>query len=651
MPKNHNTHSSHEAQPDKLELSNNMSREELLEYYDGQLEHMARLGEALGRPEDEWTAKDGYYGGGSALSAYVDEIRDNLDHEVVKDDLRIARYMDASLNAVESYGAIDKTKLTNFYSNHVTDFEGAALRYIDLTHRSLERHNDKIDARIESGKKADSDEDLSRRDKKALRGTQRINSEILTDIGEAKRLLEGDTPHITATEFIELRRRHAADEVTDDDVKAARNDLIRNTYTLNHAADAYLLISGDDEHDFKNEDFISALDLDDDEMRAAKIASQQDARKEAAAENMETSAPLPTPQNKAQRKAAQASREQADNQDEDTTSDDESSSFGPGMSASRARRYAIWAADNGGSTTPPLTPNSVPAPTPAQLEGQKNLVKNARARLAESGRRRSTLWGGNYEKDAADAYLHQEFGDQVYKLMELTNRELIDNPDGMNNEQWGSLIAAHATASYDNVLNDSTEGLFDPEVKEKKSKRVAKVAARLGVLGVAGFIGGPAGVALAGGVMAGLKVGKGYEKNGRKHLKSAIKEHRAEAAVLEYVNNLADDEAFDPREAFEAARKSLSGQFEKEYVEKRRKRIMGAIAVGAAAGFASQVLIGQVFAAIPWVGDNIYQEVSKLSWSGTGVPWDGGLNPNFNYTMHARPFSLDALSSTFDFTR
>lgn len=606
MPKNHNTHSSHEAQPDKLELSDNMSRDELLEYYDGQLDRMARLGEALGRPEDEWTAKDGYYGGGNALSAYVDEIRDNLDYEVVGDDVRIARYMDASLSVVESYNAIDKTKLTEFYKIYATDFESAALRHIDVAHRSLERHNDKIDARIESGKKADSDEDLSRRDKKALKGTRRINSEILTDIGEVKRLLEGDTPDITTTEFIELRRRHAVGEVTDDDVKAARNDLIHNTYTLNHAADAYLLISGDDEHDFKNEDFISALNLDEDEMRAAKIASQQDARKEAAAESEKTSAPLPTPQNKAQRKAAQVSREQVDSQSDDATSGDSGTPPSPPVGGNHNQQSGGQDDPNGAQSR---AINQLRQQAyEARVQAAKDQYDLAKYNLASISAKRSEFFGASRVQAQEAITAHQLFDEAIQELAELDPmmRAVMSNPE-LTLEERGAQINAFYVAKHAELRKATTE-----EMGNNWSNKGAEFIVRhkrklkIGAVVLGGLTGG------VGGVILGTAISVGAAKAAQHHAKQqkafAAADNGA-AGSLSFVNSAVSLEAVDAEAAnhdehstdpavlqriAQAAAKNLRHQHEKNFVEKyrdvHRKRALGAAAVGA--GWFTAIMVG-----------------------------------------------------------
>jgi hypothetical protein len=273
---------------------------------------------------------------------------------------------------------------------------------------------------------------------------------------------------------------------------------------------------------------------------------------------------------------------------------------------------------------------------------QQIRVDVAAEELRKTSIRRSKTIFNREEVDAYGIEYHNNFAKEVYALMQFERPPILDDPDATAAEK-NAVIAKYAFDKYHEVTLktvDEMGGEKDP----KKRKRNARLL-RLGGAGLGFVLGGPAGMAIGGAIGLGISKGLDSEMKNRERLKYAVQQGEAQFAADDYLNVLdRKGEVYDPKSAFEAATGSLMSTFEAGLVRRRRFNIGKASLQGAAWTAGTIFVAHEAVGALQYTGDQAYQAISRASWSGTGVPWDGGLNPNFNYTMHEKPVSMKALT-------
>lgn len=276
---------------------------------------------------------------------------------------------------------------------------------------------------------------------------------------------------------------------------------------------------------------------------------------------------------------------------------------------------------------------------------QEMRVLNAAAALQESALRRSKLSGEGSAFDDESTLLHLGFAKEAYQLLQFDRPAVLNHPD-TTPEEKNAFISDYIFQLYNKVTHDTIEdmgGEKDP-AKRKRNARSLRIAGA--VLG--GLLGGPAGVMVGGSIGFGISKGLDASMESRQQLYGAVQRHEAQFAADDYLNKQdRAGEAYSEKAAFFAAAANLHQSFEKGLVRQSTINKGKAALKGVLWGAGALVVSHEAAAAAQYMGDVLYQKISILSWQGTGVPWDGGLNPNFNYTMHEKPVSMKILGGLF----
>lgn len=344
-------------------------------------------------------------------------------------------------------------------------------------------------------------------------------------------------------------------------------------------------------------------------------------------------------------------------------------------SPTTTRTSSVADTNPGASTTPAAQPNgqgagsssannesggnAAPNETESQLSAkevektkeerrklQQIRVENAAAALQASSLNRSTHLFANGEADDYGKMLHDSFGKEVYELMQFDRPKILDDPSVTQAEK-NAYISKYAFDEYHKVAMATVESMGG-EKDPKKRKRNARLL-RLGGAGLGFLLGGPAGLAIGGAIGLGLSKGLDSEMKNREKLKNAVQRHEAQFAADNYLNTPdREGELYDEKNAFLAATHNLMNTFEHGLVRGRRRNIGKAGLQGLAWTAGTIFVAHEAAGALQYIGDQAYHAVAQASWSGTGVPWDGGVNPNFNYTMHEKPVSMKAIGGLWN---
>ncbi len=272
---------------------------------------------------------------------------------------------------------------------------------------------------------------------------------------------------------------------------------------------------------------------------------------------------------------------------------------------------------------------------------QRNNVNAAAQILAESGRRRS----GNFSQTGGNG-AHLNLQNELRKMMEYEKPDWFDEDTTTDEERviYANQYIAHY---YAETVRETVDGMAG-EKDEKKRKR-KRMVIRLGLSAVGFAVGGPGGAAMGAAIGLGITKAIDSEYKGRKKLYNAVNEYMPDSEISELIANTKRNNGgnFDLDSAFELSAARIQEQFEKGVVKKRQRNIGFAGLKGLAWTGGTLFGIGQVADAAHVMGDTAFQWVSQASWHGTGASWSGGLNPNFNYTMHEKPVSWKVLEGLY----
>lgn len=645
---NPNTQPSPDNGPNTPELSADMSREELLEYYDSKISRAKAMAVATGHAEDEWTHQD-VYNSGEALNYLKQSIDSDPTYQPSEIDVTLGSYIDADLRSTENYNAIDGNKIVaNYaYDRHanVTDKNSGVAFQLNRIEGNLQRHNDSIVNKLNDPTTIDN----------GLSNQKNANTVLIGRIENAKKVQdEAWKNELTALDVLHIITAHKNGQMSDDELATAKRRLDDATKILDRAGNAYLLVSDNQEFDFKDDAFVAALNMDVDTVRAKAVAQQQRTLggNQPQAPVIQLPHPPRTPAT-TQGQPAPAAR---------TTPLQSPGSHPPVSLVHPGRHTSTGTQQPGAQTgTPPITPvqaggaqhgNQPPRGTATHTRGaniapmaipastadlQRNNVNAAARQLAESMRGRSVGFFGKAENDET---AHSNFRNEVQKMMAFEKPDWFDAASDEEKVQYANQYVAHY---YNETVKETVDGMAG-EKDEKKRKRNRRMI-RVGSIALGCFLGGPVGGAVAGAISLGVTKAIDSEYKNRKKLYGAVNEYVSDDEVNELLDTIRQNHNgnFDFDDAFAAASTRLMKQVERGVVNQRRRNIGFAGLKGLAWTGGSLLVMGQGVEAAHHIGDTAYQWVSKASWSGTHTSWAGGLNPNFNYTMHEKPVSWKVL--------
>ncbi len=611
MTPNPNTTPTPESTPEVLELSANMSREDLLGYYGGQVNRITAIAEALNKDEDSWVEEGSFFESGASLHALVDKITNDPDYTPSETDTVIAKYIDADLNEVTALNSIDESALLEKYQSQTDDPDEAIILHTEAIKHDLIKHNDKIARKLRDGTRIDpqtpapfeATRQYSNRDVKRLNGNKRNNAKIIKDIGAAEKVLSEEPLGMNVAAFIEMADRHANGEVDDETFNLAQAELEANATHLNRAANAYMLVVGDTNNNFQNQSFIDALNLADDDNRNKTMAAQRGAR--AAAQDFDN-----------------ASGDEPSTVDVDNTQ----SVPVPSQPANNPGQPASPTPNPNLMPNPNPNPNTAPTPDANSRAERLRLLSleaaNARYQatmqdLVISGAKRGGMLFGGANADDGDKQLQARFNSSIQELMMLEKPDYLANPD-IDDNQRAALINAYYVAKR-SELSNKTASLMGEGSLSKFNKFVVKhkVAIGLGAMVVGGVFGGGVGGAILGKAVASgiTKMSKKGESNLESISKSGVNAGESLDILDKYIaNRRTAGEPIEPELIAGLAGINLHDQFEKSVVKARRKGILGSIATGAAWG------------GLVWAGGHILIDGMDYGWNG-----DGGVMDKLNH--------------------
>lgn len=641
--------------PATPELSTDMNREQLLDYFGSQSDRISSISKALGGENNEWQEDSDFFKSGHALNYMIDRVHNEPFYTPSETDVLIGKYIDADIKETTARNSINDDKLLAVYGDKAETGNEAVFAHIDAISESLKKHNTKIANKLgEYPKLKDPDtpvpleafDKLSNRSVGRLVGNRQANMGIIGDVKRAHDVLDQkNIDKIDATAFVGLVDKYANGEIDTATFEEAKKELEANTQTLDRAADAYMLVVGDENHDFKEDEFIQALELEKDEKRTDTIGKQQAAQKTAEKpvnakteqEEQAQQVPLPTPRGKGQKGTTAPTSAPV------TTPTPSGTTTGAHPQNPAAPTPAV-----GGQA--PDTQNTAPT-RPERPDGlsrrdlQQIRVENAAAALQASSLGRSKQLLGTEQSDFEAEALHRTFSKEVYNLMQFDRPAILDDPS-ITREEKNAYISQYAFEHYHTATMATVESMGG-EKDPKKRKRNAHIL-RFGGAALGFVLGGPAGMVVGGSIGLGISKGLDSEMKKREQLKNAVQRFEAQAAADNYLNTPdREGEPYSEEGAFYAATGNLRMNFENGLVKRRRLNIGKAALTGSAWTVGTIVVAHEAAAGLQYLGDQAFQTVSRLSWSGTGAPWEGGLNPNFNYTMHEKPVSMKVLGGLF----
>lgn len=683
-PNNQPNSSENGPKTPELDLS---TREGALQNYVNQMNRMHQVASALGEEDGAWE-DGGIFKSGAVIRSLYEEIDQNPHYQPDESDALIAEYINADLSAVIADKSIDSEKMMQQYPEAENSTE-AMFIYLDELSSNLKEHNNSSlgpKFRRKTEKRNGKDVAISKSGLKNIKGNIISNNAIIGGIKKlheedvaVKENRELDPESVTLEKFIQETARFnegKIDQQTFDSVKKSFKAEVDEELKI---AAALAAVTSDNKLDLSNEGFTEEIsqstemqaainrqrqnikdaesyldnteDSDEPDENSAKPSNMPPVRPQASQQQSQgttTGATQPNGQNT----GASQSAQQQQSANPNTQPGNSTTTTGPNSTSSQHP-----ASGNNGNRTPSnpapartsspggastrnhgtnLAPMNMPTNT-ADL--QRNNVNAAARILAESGRRRSA----NFSKTGGNG-AHLNLQNELRKMMEFEKPTWFDSATPEEKLLYTNQYIAHY---YTETVRETIDGMAG-EKDEKKRKRNRRVI-RFGLAAVGFMVGGPVGAATAGAIGLGVTKAMDSEFKNRKKLYNAVNEYMPDDEINTLIaeTQVGDTGDIDLNKAFELSAARIQEQFEKGVVKKRQRNIGFAGLKGLAWTGGSIFVAGQAIDAAHVMGDSAYQWASKMSWSGTGTSWDGGLNPNFNYTMHEKPISWKVLEGLF----
>ena len=698
MPRHHSknnlqsspeAHSQEEA-PVQFALDNfeHADHDQMKEYIGVQVARLEDVSEERFHDKNAWTAQEAFNGGKEYgdLLASIEE----RGQELTTDEKLSVLYMDSVAYKNEAHASVNETKVlarNRTKGNVALAFEKQFLHEATDKLAKNDRHAEFIANNVNKD-----GEPLAEDESKKIEKSIKVNKGVINDVLVAVDDLNKTSDRDVAKEFFNevIARTAGNPQLSDEEFHATRVDVYKDMLRNVRVARAYAHLSTNkfydsDKTSYEPKELVAGIkNLSERKGEAVKYTyvhkgeiSTDSADEEEGNEGDDELARRV--EDAALRAQAHARDAQKDSEDKDDpvqhhgaqpgsqsqgahgaasasgAGTQSGAQPGPQGQGSQGRGNAAQpGAANGGNiggrnTLPPHperpSANEEAERKAARRELQQIRVQNAAAALQASSLSRSSHLFSAGEADMQAESLHTAFGKEVYELMQFDRPKILDDPTVTQKEK-NAFISKYAFDEYHKVTMatvDSMGGEKDP----KKRKRNARLL-RLGGAGLGFLLGGPAGMVVGGSIGLGISKGLDSEMKNREKLKNAVQRFEAQAASDNYLNALdREGESYNEKDAFFAATANLMGTFEHGLVRGRRRNIGKAFLKGAAWTAGTMVVAHEAAAAMQYAGDQAYQAVSKASWSGTGASWDGGLNPNFNYTMHEKPVSMKVLSGLF----
>ncbi len=608
-----------------------MSREDLITYYDYEVDQIEALSRALGNENFDWSESDSYVESGTALQDMLAKLHDTPDYTPTATDELIASYITADINAVKARHSIDDAALVAARPDAPTP-EAAILTYVTAVKSGLEDHNRKIDAKLAAGTGTDpvsaQARPLNANDERRLTSNRGKNTKIIADVSAMEAVSKEQDSHITAAEFIEATERHQRGELSNEDYQALRHEFTIRTNRLKRVADAYLLVVGDKEHDFKNHDFLAVVNLDDDQQ---KTVSRQQRTLHAATQPLDPNQQAPVTQLPPLPPRSTPPHQPLPSAPPTPPSGNlpPTPPTGPTPSPASGTNGGNNLPPQGGLPTPsqggnqqPSNGNTQPS-NPDQQTGNLAL-EAAQARyqatmedLAASCASRGGILLPARNGSASSEILHERLNDAIRDLMEQEKPEYLTDPS-IDDRQRAALINAYYVAKRNDLTKQAAEKMGESGFS-KFSKFIIKHrrAIGLGATVFGGILGGGIGGAIVGKAMASAltKMAKKGEAN-REAIAGSLVNGGESLDILDHyiANRQHAGEAVDVHEMARIAGMNLRDQQEKLTVKARRKGIVTACATGAAWG------------TLVWAGGHVLVDGMDYAWNG-----DGGVMDKLNH--------------------